>query len=70
MFGGDIWANLINGFSVVLTPQHLLFVAIGVVIGAIRPGYQAAMLPWMSSSKLTSQIRYAGTTAARTASVQ
>ncbi|MCB0024690.1 MAG: tripartite tricarboxylate transporter permease, partial [Caldilinea sp.] len=41
MFGGDIWANLINGFSVVLTPQHLLFVAIGVVIGTaigVLPG--------------------------------
>lgn len=40
-FGGDVWANLITGFSVVLTPQHLFFVAIGVVIGTaigVLPG--------------------------------
>ena len=30
---GDVWSNLIHGFSVVLTPQHLLFVFLGVTIG-------------------------------------
>ena len=38
---GDIFSNLINGFSVVLTPQHLLFVLLGVTIGTaigVLPG--------------------------------
>jgi putative tricarboxylic transport membrane protein len=38
---GDVWSNLINGFSVVLTPQHLLFVFLGVTIGTaigVLPG--------------------------------
>ena len=38
---GEVWSNLINGFSVVLTPQHLLFVFLGVTIGTaigVLPG--------------------------------
>jgi len=41
VFGGDIWANLVSGFGVVLTPQHLFFVMLGVVIGTaigVLPG--------------------------------
>ncbi|MCG8348783.1 MAG: tripartite tricarboxylate transporter permease [Chloroflexales bacterium] len=37
----DIWANILNGFAVVLTPQNLLFVAIGVLVGTaigVLPG--------------------------------
>ena len=41
---GDVLSNLINGFRVVLTPQHLLFVFLGVTIGTaigVLPGIRA-----------------------------
>jgi putative tricarboxylic transport membrane protein len=37
----DIWTNILNGFLVVLTPQNLLFMTIGVLVGTaigVLPG--------------------------------
>ena len=41
---GDVWSNLINGFSVVLTPQHLFFVFLGVTIGTVSACCRASVL--------------------------